>query len=108
MRKEYIQFAKTELERLQKQGNTVANRRAAEQRADHGNNCRDTPLSGKEKGDTENRCRRNERNKDFVREGPSPADILHLLYQIPEEYEKSSAQEMNRYNVKSQPCFSKY
>ena len=32
MRKEYIQSAKTELERLQKQGNTAANRRAAGQR----------------------------------------------------------------------------
>ena len=31
MRKEYIQSAKTELEKLQKQGNTAANRRAAEQ-----------------------------------------------------------------------------
>lgn len=56
MRKEYIQSAKTELERLQKQGNTAANRRAVEQRADRENNCRDTPLSGKEKGDTETRA----------------------------------------------------
>ena len=52
MRKEYIQSAKTELERLPKQGNTATNRRAAEQRADHENNRRDTPLSDKEKGDT--------------------------------------------------------
>ena len=53
MRNEYIQSAKTELERLQKQGNTAANRSVVEQRADHGNKSRDTPLSGKEKGDTE-------------------------------------------------------
>ena len=32
MRKEYIQSAKTELERLQKQGDTAANRSAAGQR----------------------------------------------------------------------------
>ena len=57
MRKEYIQSAKTELERLQKQGNTAANRAASEQPAEPGNNRRDTPLSGKEKGDTGNRCR---------------------------------------------------
>ena len=88
---------------MQKQGNTAANRRAAEQRADQGNKSRDTPLSGKEKGDTEKRCRRKERSKDFVRAVSFPADILHLLYQIPEEYEKSSAQEMDRYNIKSQP-----
>ena len=52
MRKEYIQSAKTELERLQKQVYTAANRNIVEQRADHGNKSRDTPLSGKEKGDT--------------------------------------------------------
>ena len=52
MRKEYIQSAKTELERLQKQGNTAANRNVVEQRTAKGNNRRDTPLSGKEKGDT--------------------------------------------------------
>jgi hypothetical protein len=40
------------LERLQKQGNTAANKSVIEQRADHGNKSRDTPLSGKEKGDT--------------------------------------------------------
>jgi hypothetical protein len=45
MRKEYIQSVKTELERLQKQGNTAANRRAVEQRADHGKKSRDTPFS---------------------------------------------------------------
>ena len=44
MRKEYIQSAKTELERLQKQGDTAANRNAPTQRADRGNNFRDTPL----------------------------------------------------------------
>ena len=53
MRNGYIQSAKMELERLQKQGNTAANRSVVEQRADQGNNRRDTPLSGKEKGDTE-------------------------------------------------------
>ena len=49
MRKEYIQSAKTELERLQKQGNTAANRSVVEQRADHGNNRRDTPLKTQKK-----------------------------------------------------------
>ena len=34
---------KTELERLQKQGNTAANRSVVEQRADHGNKSHDTP-----------------------------------------------------------------
>ena len=43
MRKEYIQSAKTELERLQKQGNTAANKSVVEQRANQGNNRRDTP-----------------------------------------------------------------
>ncbi len=43
MRKEYIQSAKTELERLQKQGNTAAKRRAAEQRVALLNKSRDTP-----------------------------------------------------------------
>ena len=43
MRNGHIQSAKTELERLQKQGNTAANRRAAEQPADQGNKSRDTP-----------------------------------------------------------------
>ena len=52
MRNGHIQSAKTELERLQKQGNTAANKRAAEQRADQGNKSCDTPLYGKEKGDT--------------------------------------------------------
>ena len=47
-----IQSAKTELERLQKQGDTAANWRAAEQRFALLNNRRNTPLSGKEKGDT--------------------------------------------------------
>ena len=49
MRNGHIQSAKTELERLQKQGNTAANWRATEQRADQGNKSRNTPLSGKEK-----------------------------------------------------------
>ena len=52
MRKEYIQSAENGVGQTQKQGNTAANRRAAEQRADQGNKSRDTPLSGKEKGDT--------------------------------------------------------
>ena len=52
MRNGHIQSAKTELERLQKQGNTAANRNAHKQRAALLNNRRDTPLSGKEKGDT--------------------------------------------------------
>ena len=52
MRNGHIQSAKMELERLQKQGNTAANKRAAEQRADQGNKSRNTPLLGKEKGDT--------------------------------------------------------
>ena len=52
MRNGHIQSAKTELERLQKQGNTAANWRATEQRADQGNKSRDTPFFGKEKGDT--------------------------------------------------------
>ena len=36
MRNGHIQSAKTELKRLQKQGNTAANRSVVEQRADHG------------------------------------------------------------------------
>ena len=52
MQKKYIQSAKTELERLQKQSNTAANRSAPKQRAEQGKKSRDTPLSGKEKGDT--------------------------------------------------------
>ena len=67
MRNGHIQSAKTELERFQKQGNTAANRNAPKQPADQGNKSSDTPLSGKEKGDTEKRCRRNESSKDFVR-----------------------------------------
>ena len=59
MRKRYIQSAENGVGQTQKQGNTAANRRAAEQRADRGNKSHDTPLSGKEKGDTEKRCRRN-------------------------------------------------
>ena len=43
MRNGHIQSAKTELERLQKQGNTAANRNAPKQRADHGNKSCDTP-----------------------------------------------------------------
>ncbi|MBR2000538.1 MAG: hypothetical protein IJ992_08500 [Lentisphaeria bacterium] len=39
---------------MQKQGNTAANKSVVEQRANQGNNRRDTPFSGKEKGDTEN------------------------------------------------------
>ena len=54
MRKEYIQSAKTELERLPKQGNTAAIRNAPKQRADQGNKSRDTPLSGKEKATPKN------------------------------------------------------
>ena len=49
MRKEYIQFAKTELERLQKQGNTAANRNVPKQRVALLNNRCDTPLPGKKK-----------------------------------------------------------
>ena len=52
MQNGHIQSAKTELERLQKQGDTAANWRAAEQRVALLNNRRNTPLSGKEKGDT--------------------------------------------------------
>ena len=49
MRKEYMQSAKTELERLQKQGNTAANRRAAEQRAPREQELRHAPET--QKGD---------------------------------------------------------
>ena len=52
MRNGHIQSAKTELERLQKQGNTAVIRSTAEQRANSVNKSRDTPLSSKEKGDT--------------------------------------------------------
>ena len=52
MRKRYIQSAENGVGQTQKQGNTAANRRAAEQRADQSNKNRDTPFSGKEKGDT--------------------------------------------------------
>ena len=45
MQKEYIQSAKTELERLQKQGNTAAIRNAHKQPADHENKSSDTPFS---------------------------------------------------------------
>jgi len=52
MQNGHIQSAKTELERLQKQGNTAANKRAAELRADQRKKSRDTPLSAKKKGGT--------------------------------------------------------
>ena len=52
MRNGHIQSAKTELERLQKQGNTAAIRNAPKQPADQGNKRRGTPPSGKEKSDT--------------------------------------------------------
>lgn len=51
MQNGHIQSAKTELERLQKQGDTAANWRAAEQRVALLNNRRDTPLSGQRKRD---------------------------------------------------------
>ena len=52
MWKEYIQSAENGVRQTQKQGNTAANWRAAEQRVALLNNRRNTPLSGKEKGDT--------------------------------------------------------
>lgn len=73
MRNGHIQSAKTELERLQKQGNTAANRRAAEQRADHGNKSHDTPLLGKEKGDTVLPMPPHRKVKGIVRAVPFPA-----------------------------------
>ena len=51
MRKRYIQSVENGVRQTQKQGNTAANRRAAEQRVALLNNRRNTPLSGKEKGD---------------------------------------------------------
>ena len=68
MQNGHIQSAKTELERLQKQGNTAANRRAAEQQADQGKKSRDTPLSGKEKGDTETDAAVTKGAKDLFKE----------------------------------------
>ena len=52
MRKRYIKSAENGVGQTQKQGDTAANRSVVEQRADHGNKSHDTPLSGKEKGDT--------------------------------------------------------
>ena len=49
MRKRYIQSAENGVGQTQKQGNTAANWRAAEQRVALLNNRRNTPLSGKKK-----------------------------------------------------------
>ena len=73
MRNGHIQSAKTELERLQKQGNTAAKKRAAEQRADHGNKSRDTPLSGKEKRRHRKSMPPYRKVKGIVRAVPFPA-----------------------------------
>ena len=79
MRNGHIQSAKTELERLQKQGNTAANRRAAEQRADHGNKSRDTPFSGKEKGNTVLPMPPHRKVKGIVRAVPFPAEYIKTI-----------------------------
>ena len=52
MRKEYIQSAKTELERLQKQGNTAANSTLPNNQPSRGTTAATRPFPGKEKGDT--------------------------------------------------------
>ena len=52
MRNGHIQSAENGVGQTQKQGDTAANWRAAEQRVALLNNRRNTPLSGKEKGDT--------------------------------------------------------
>ena len=58
---------------MQKQGNTAANKRAAEQRAYHENNRRDTPLAVKEKGDTVLPMPPPRKVKGIVRAVPFPA-----------------------------------
>ena len=73
MRNGHIQSAKTELERLQKQGNTAANWRATEQRADQGNKSRNTPLSGKEKRRHRKSMPPYRKVKGIVRAVPFPA-----------------------------------
>ena len=67
MRNGHIQSAKTELERLQKQGNKAANWRAAEQRVALLNNRRNTPLQAKKKATPFYRCRRTERSKELLK-----------------------------------------
>jgi hypothetical protein len=52
MRKEYIQSAKNGVGKVAKTGQHGGKQHAPKQRADRGKKSRDTPLSGKEKGDT--------------------------------------------------------
>lgn len=72
-----------------KQRKTAAVRNSAEQWANQENNCRDTPLSGKEKATPKTDAACNERSEDFVRAVPLPAYAIR--------WENSSAKSALKY-----------
>lgn len=66
MLNEYIQSAKTELERLQKQGNTAANSTLTSNEPTTGTRAATRPFLAKKKATPFYRCRHTERSKELL------------------------------------------
>ena len=83
MRNGHIQSAKTELERLQKQGDTAANRSVVEQRADQGKKSRDTPFLAKKKATPKNDAAETELPPCFTNSKASFLSIASITILLP-------------------------